>query len=228
MLAAGVNVQRVHALEDVRFIPYFDVPLNSRFNGIHNLNTVGGLRSYLDSNSGSNFIKVATEEGMMPANFAQTALSRPDREMLPYGSRYEMFRAALSQPEVEAVADPDILLSLRAGQTVELPMHLDVRPPDSASMPLRKHAFAEFEETAHLFQFLNGGPLSRTGLKVADRLAQSDLKLTYLGVHAGGPENLIVENDVIGMLRELGLRPPAFMMNQAPAYARQEITRLGL
>jgi hypothetical protein len=223
---AGIGVERVSDPRDVRAHTFLDMPLNSRFNTVHDLNTIGGMRSYLNSGAGDALLRSATADGWLSDGAMQTALRGPDEQVLNYRIRHGMFGAALRKPDIEVVADEGLLSTLRAGGTVKVPLHLHVAlPEDSLNMTLRERAFANFEEVAHTFQTLNKGPLSRTGENIASGIASAHPDIVGLGMKVGDFNTLRDENDIVGILRESGIKPPAFMMSR---YARREIALLGI
>jgi hypothetical protein len=120
--------------------------------------------------------------------------------------------------------DQSLVSRLESGASVKVPLELRLElPAADAVMPARRRAMVYFEETGHLFQSLNEGPLTKTGLDIRNAISEGNqfLRKTSMGLGFDGRNRLVMENDLVGVLRESGIRPPTRFLNRPVEYQRK-------
>ncbi len=234
---AGIFVDRSTIRTTFAFFNLQDLQLNSQFNWMGatvDLNTAHGLRSLLTSDA-------SIPAGRREANFSDFAnhvlaepilaslLSAPPAQPLTIKQRCMVFLSASTARELHEALCPQLLTRLNEVESVKVPLELRMfLPGNTVSMSGRARALVYFEEAAHLFQFLNEGPLTETGASIAHELADGNMFLRACAEALGfrGSKLIVLENDLVYVLHELGIKPPASFLNRPYEYQRRTISEL--
>jgi hypothetical protein len=239
---AGIFVDRSPIKTTSAFYHLQDLPLNSDFEWMGatvDLNTAAGIRSL----SGSNDSSITNTEGrsrmeVLITSFAQSMLALPQMaslltapptQQLTIEQRCMVFISAALAQNLQYICNQQIIASLYQGQSVKVPVQLRLfLPAGTVSLSGRARALIYFEEVAHLFQFLNEGPLTVTGDALARELAEGNMYLRACAQALGfrGDKLIVLENDLVGVLYELGIKPPASFLNRPYEYQRRTISDL--
>lgn len=234
---AGIFVDRSLTKTTFTFFHLQDLMLNSHFERMGttvDLNTAHGLRSLLSSsesetNSRREALFAAFAKGIFTQNGLVQLLSAPPAQPLTIEQRCMVFLSAATIHDLHSLLDPALLERLHAGESVKVPLELRLFLP-GATVPLsgRERALIYFEEVAHLFQFLNQGPLTETGEAIAHELADGNMFLRACADALGfrGSKLIALENDLVYVLHELGIKPPARFLNRPFEYQRRTISEL--
>lgn len=140
-----------------------------------------------------------------------------------------MFKQAVQVPFYREMADPALVKALESGAAIKVPaqLHLEL-PANDISISGRVRSLAYFEETAHLFQFLNQGPLTKMGTAIDAQAASGDTFLHSVAdsMHPGAMKIIVLESDLVGVLDEFGIKPPSRFLNWPLQYQRRAILEL--
>ena len=228
----GIFVDRSQIKTTSAFYHLQDLKLNSHFEWMGttvDLNTAAGLRSLLNSDKEVPITSFA--KGILAWPQLAPLLTAPPTQQLTIEQRCMVFLSAalVRNYQCIAICDPAIIDSLYKGQSVTVPLQLRLFLPGS-TVPLsgRARALIYFEEVAHLFQFLNEGALTVTGDAIARELAEGNMYLRSCAEALGfrGDKLIVLENDLVGVLHELGIKPPASFLNRPYEYQRRTISDL--
>ncbi len=235
--SAGIFVDRSQTKTTSIFFHLQDLPLNSRFEWMGNtvdLNTAAGMRSLLfgaDGSTGGRREAILNAFAKSIVDLPQLAslCNAPPTQALTIEQRCMIFLSAATVREFHSVCSPEIIARLYVGESVRVPVELRLLLPGSnVSLSGRARALVYFEEVAHLFQFLNEGPLTDRGAAIARELADGNMFFQACAEALGfrGSKLIVLENDLVGVLYELGIKPPAPFLNRPYEYQRRTISEL--
>ena len=229
---SGISVKRLNTADGSCFKPVADLQLNENFqakDGTVNLNTVGGMRSFLLASGGDDDMLRYVLRDRLPGGFSDDFLKAPASMSLTAEQRTMMFKQAVQVPFYREMADPALVKALESGAAIKVPaqLHLEL-PANDISISGRVRSLAYFEETAHLFQFLNQGPLTKMGTAIDAQAASGDTFLHSVAdsMHPGAMKIIVLESDLVGVLDEFGIKPPSRFLNWPLQYQRRAILEL--
>ena len=127
---SGISVKRLNSDHGFAFKPAADLRLNENFqtrDGAVNLNTVGGMRSFLLASGGEDEMLRYVLREKLPGGFSDDFLKAPASMPLSAEQRTVMFKQAAQVPFYREMADPVLVKALESGAAIKVPAQLASR-----------------------------------------------------------------------------------------------------
>jgi hypothetical protein len=209
---AGIPVSRVRSTYG-SIVVDFDIPLHPEFltksGGKVDLNTRSGLNAFLrDNTDKQEWRKYVQGEIQKRASKLGLRSVEEQGDLVPFWERQEWFAAAKKFPELKNIRHPDFAQPTQDGDLV-VPLKLNMAVPNkiiSFKKGLINSAYIKFEEATHVMQILNERGLTSMGSKL-ERALSDGVLVRNKDVYSSN-KSYVMENELLAVWRELGLRPP--------------------
>jgi len=227
--ASGVKLDLASQNGFFALKPLYEVPMNNSLRtayGALDMNTVGGLRTVIQNDVGGLAKQL---KATLPDLDTKAFSDLPAEQALSAEQRTGVLYASSMDERMRHLLDQSVVSRLNAGESVKVPLELRLElPAQDAFLPARRRAMAYFEETGHLFQSLNEGPLTKMGLDIRNAFSEGNqfLRKTSMKLGFDGRNRLVMENDLVGVLNESGIKPPTRFLNRPVEYQRKAISEM--